>query len=51
MLKTVLISFTLFLAPLTVAAQGCDHERQTASCADGATWDAAKGVCVPITSS
>ncbi len=52
-MKTVL-TIALLLAPtLTFAEGGCHNERirqEAATCAEGAVWDAAKGVCLPTTS-
>lgn len=49
MLKTVLISLSLALLPLTAVAQSCEHETRT--CAEGQQWDTDTAKCVPIVSS
>ena len=52
-MKTVL-TIVLLLAPtVTLAEGGCHNERgqqEAATCAEGAVWDAEKGVCLPTTS-
>lgn len=52
-IKTACAALVLALAPtLALAGAGCDREKISASaCADGQVFDAAKGTCVPVTTS
>ncbi|MEM9757385.1 MAG: hypothetical protein AAF914_15390, partial [Pseudomonadota bacterium] len=52
-LKTLITAFFLALTPAAAFAEGCSwgHIETTSSCAEGATWDAEAGACVPIVSS
>ena len=54
-IKTVLAAFILAATPAFAFAQGCSFgahgQEARMSCADGTTWDAASGACVPTVSS
>lgn len=49
-IRTLLAALALTLAPgLAMAECSWGMERQTTmSCAEGATWDAESGACVPV---
>lgn len=49
-MKTALTVFVLALLPGLAAAQ-CSHERQAMSCAEGTSYDAESGTCVPVATS
>lgn len=51
---TMAIALSLMLVPELASAMRCTHgpeKIQTMNCADGLTFDAASGACVPVTSS
>lgn len=54
-IKTVLAAFILASTPAFAIAQGCSYDlhgqEARMSCAEGTTWDAASGSCVPSVSS
>ena len=50
-LKMLLTTTALILAPALSAHAACSgHERQAMSCAEGSTYDEAKGECVVMSS-
>jgi hypothetical protein len=52
-MKTILTIALLLIPSLSLAEGGCHNERirqEAATCAEGAVWDAEKGVCLPTTS-
>ena len=54
-IKTTLAVIALMLSPtVALAAGGCDHMKSNISasaCAEGTIYDAATGICQPVTSS
>ena len=54
-IKTLLAALILASTPALAFAQGCSYgahgEEARMSCADGTSWDAASGTCVPTVSS
>ncbi|WP_166434062.1 hypothetical protein [Roseovarius spongiae] len=52
--RTIFATLVLTLAPTLALAMGCSHDRvktQAMSCAEGSTYDAGTGACVPLASS
>lgn len=49
--KTLAAAVALTIIPALAYAGGCSFERQAMSCAEGMTFDAASGTCVPIVNS
>ncbi|SFE94977.1 hypothetical protein SAMN04488523_11317 [Sulfitobacter brevis] len=43
--KVLAASFALVLAPALGIAAGCDHDKQTFSCAQGSSFDPVSGTC------
>lgn len=50
-IKTAAFAFAIVLAPTLAVAEGCSwgKSHQAMSCAQGTTYDADKGACVPVT--
>ena len=54
-IKTVLAAAILTMTPALAMAQGCSFgshgQEASMSCAEGTTWDATSGTCVPTATS
>jgi len=50
-IKTLAAAVALTILPVLAHAAGCNYNQQAMSCAEGSTYDAQSGTCVPVASS